>query len=610
LSLFTELKRRNVLRIAGLYLVGAWLSVQVAGTVLPMFDAPAWLPRTIVIVLAIGFIPALIFAWAFELTPEGLKREKDVDRSGAGASHTGKALDRIIMVVLALALGYFAFDKFVLSPQREAEQMSTARKEGRSEALVGSYGDKSIAVLPFVDMSADKDQEYFADGIAEELLNLLAKIPQLRVISRSSAFSFKGQNLDIPEIGKRLNVAHILEGSVRKAGNQVRITAQLIEARSDTHLWSETYDRPLDNIFAVQDEIAVAVVDALKITLLGEAPKVRETDPKAYQLFLEGQYFRYQVSEATLPKAIDLFKQAVEIDPAYAPAWAELSFSYAWYGSIGGMPIDKASALADAAAEKALAADPNYGWAYFARGASRIFNKFDFKAGNEDYRHALQLDPGNAFLIAATGTGARVIGHFDEAIAQYTAALELDPVVPEVHNFLGLVYLYTGRLGEAEQAYRMMLSLSPLISGGHYRVGRVLLRQGNLQGAVTEMQSETSHVYHDTGLAMVQHALGNTAESEAALQDLIENAAGDAAFQIAEVYGYRDQSDKAFEWLEQSLLIRDSGLASILGDPALRDLRTDPRWQPFLEKLGLLEFWLEMPPEYGGPIGRSPSGID
>jgi len=602
LSLFTELKRRNVLRIAGLYLVGAWLSVQVAGTVLPMFDAPAWLPRTIVIVLAIGFIPALIFAWAFELTPEGLKREKDVDRSEAGASHTGKALDRIIMVVLALALGYFAFDKFVLSPQREAEQMSSARKEGRSEALVRSYGEKSIAVMPFVDMSAEKDQAYFADGIAEELLNLLTKIPQLRVISRSSAFSFKGQNLDIPEIGKRLNVAHILEGSVRKAGNQVRITAQLIEARSDTHLWSETYDRPLDNIFAVQDEIAVAVVDALKITLLGEAPKVRETDPKAYQLFLEGQYFRYQISEATLPKAIDLFKQAVEIDPAYAPAWAELSFSYLWYGSIGGMPIDKANALADAAAEKALAADPNYGWAYFARGASRIFNKFDFKAGNEDYWHALQLDPGNAFLIAATGTGARVIGRFDEAIAQYTAALELDPVVPEVRSFLGAVYLYTGRLEEAEQAYRMMLSLSPLISSGHYRVGRVLLGQGNLQGALTEMQSETSHVYHGTGLAMVQHALGNTAESEAALQDLIENAAGDAAFQIAEVYGYRDQSDKAFEWLEQSLLIRDSGLASILGDPALRDLRTDPRWQPFLEKLGLLEFWLEMPPEYGGPV--------
>ena len=602
MSLFTELKRRNVLRIAGLYLVGAWLSVQVAGTVLPMFDAPAWLPRTIVIALAIGFIPALIFAWAFELTPEGLKREKDVDRSEAGASHTGKALDRIIMVVLALALGYFAFDKFVLSPQREAEQMSSARKEGRSEALVESFGDKSIAVLPFVDMSSNKDQEYMSDGIAEELLNLLAKIPELRVISRSSAFSYKGKDIKLAQVAEELNVAHILEGSVRKAGNQVRITAQLIEARSDTHLWSETYDRELDNIFQIQDEIAVAVVDALKITLLGEAPKVRETDPKAYQLFLEGQYFRYQISEATLPKAIDLFKQAVEIDPAYAPAWAELSFSYAWYGSIGGMPIDKASALADAAAEKALAADPNYGWAYFARGASRIFNKFDFKAGNEDYWHALQLDPGNAFLIAATGTGARVIGHFDEAIAQYTAALELDPVVPEVHNFLGLVYLYTGRLEEAEEAYRMMLSLSPLISGGHYRVGRVLLGQGNLQGALTEMQSETSHVYHDTGLAMVQHALGNTAESEAALQDLIENAAGDAAFQIAEVYGYRDQSDKAFEWLEQSLLIRDSGLASILGDPALRNLRTDPRWQPFLEKLGLLEFWLEMPPEYGGPV--------
>ena len=276
MSLLDELKRRNVLRIAGLYLVAAWLAVQVSSTLLPMFDAPVWLSRSIVILLATGFLPALIFAWVFQLTPEGLKRESDVERAGSITPHTGKKLDRVLMMVLALALGYFAFDKFALSPQREAAlqrqkavELDAARKEGRSEALVESYGDKSIAVLPFVDMSPNKDQEYFSDGIAEELLNLLAKISQLRVISRSSAFSFKGKDIEIPEIAKRLNVAHILEGSVRKAGNQVRITVQLIDARSDTHLWSEAYDRPLDDIFAVQDEIAAAVVAQLKLKLRG-----------------------------------------------------------------------------------------------------------------------------------------------------------------------------------------------------------------------------------------------------------------------------------------------------------------------------------------------------
>jgi adenylate cyclase len=283
MSFFAELKRRNVIRVGAAYVVLAWLVIQVAETIFPLFgygDAPA---RIVVVVLAIAFIPALTFAWAFELTPEGLKKESEVDRSQSVTPQTGKKLDRVIMVVLALGLAYFAFDKFVLHPQREAAkdeqfagQVERAKQQGRTEALVESYGDQSIAVLAFDDMSQAGDQEYLSDGIAEELLNLLAKIPELRVISRSSAFSFKGKDLPLTEIAQQLNVAHILEGSVRKAGNRVRITAQLIEARSDTHLWSETYDRELNDIFAIQDEIAVVVVEQLKLTLLGAAPHVQE----------------------------------------------------------------------------------------------------------------------------------------------------------------------------------------------------------------------------------------------------------------------------------------------------------------------------------------------
>ena len=254
MSLFNELKRRNVLRIATAYVVVAWLVIQVAETIFPLFgfdDAPA---RIVVIVLAVGFVPAMIFVWVFELTPEGLKKESEIDRNQSITQHTGKKLNRMILIVLALALTYFAFDKFVLDPSRDQSKVETARQEGRSEALAESYGDKSIAVLPFVNMSSDPDQEYFSDGISEELLNLLSKIPEMRVISRSSAFSYKGKDIDIPTIAAQLNVTHVLEGSVRKSGNQIRITAQLIEARSDTHLWSETYDRSLDDIFALQDE--------------------------------------------------------------------------------------------------------------------------------------------------------------------------------------------------------------------------------------------------------------------------------------------------------------------------------------------------------------------
>ena len=251
MSLFDELKRRNVLRVGTVYVVTSWLLIQVAETIFPLFgldDAPA---RILVIVLGIGIIPALTVAWAFELTPEGLKKEKDVERSRSTTLQTSKKLDLMIMVMLALALAYFALDKFVLSKPREALIAETARQEGRSEALIESYGDKSIAVLPFADLSPQGDQAYFSDGIAEELLNLLAKIPELRVISRSSAFSFRDKDMDIPTIASQLQVAHILEGSVRKAGTRVRITAQLIDARSDTQLWSQTFDRTLDDIFAI-----------------------------------------------------------------------------------------------------------------------------------------------------------------------------------------------------------------------------------------------------------------------------------------------------------------------------------------------------------------------
>jgi len=414
MSLLNELKRRNVIRVATAYAVVAWLIIQVVETIFPVYGLSQDAIRYVISALAIGLIPVLVFAWVFELTPEGLKRDKDVDRSRSVPLKTGKLLDRIIMIALALALGYFAFDKFVLSESREAAIADSARQEGRTDALVGSYGNKSIAVLPFVDMSPNKDQEYMSDGIAEELLNLLAKIPELRVISRSSAFAFKGKEIDIPTVAVQLNVAHILEGSVRKAGNQLRITAQLIEAQSDTHLWSETYDRELVNIFEIQDEIAATVVDELKLAILGKAPTTQKIDEEAYTLVLQARYFWNRRAEGDEQNALEIYQRALDIDPAYAPAWAGLSVAYAVHAGKGRMDREEGLALARAAAEKSLQLDPYLSDAHVRMGQaySRAQDKDAMRA---EYQIALELDPNNPLAIGVTAMDA-LLAPFGPAI--------------------------------------------------------------------------------------------------------------------------------------------------------------------------------------------------
>lgn len=324
MSFLAELQRRNVIRVGAAYLVVAWLFVQVAETVFPLFGFDETPARIVVVVMAISFLPALVVAWAFELTPEGFKRDAKVNHDTEANRRLSRLLDRLIMVFLALGVAYFAFDKFLLTPHRQADELAAAtelaRQEGRSEAIAGAYGDNSIAVLPFINMSSDPEQEYLGDGIAEELLNLLARIPELRVISRSSAFSFKGRNVEIPEIARQLNVAHILEGSVRKSGNRIRITAQLIEAGSDTHLWSEVYDTTLGDIFKIQDEVAEAVVRQLHVTLLGEVPKAQEADPVAYLLVLQARQILLLQQHEEMHQAEALLQQALEIDPDYVDA--------------------------------------------------------------------------------------------------------------------------------------------------------------------------------------------------------------------------------------------------------------------------------------------------
>ncbi len=590
MSFYTELRRRNVFKVALVYSAVAWLLLQVSDTLGPALHLPEWFLSAVAFLLILGFPIAIIFAWAFDLTPDGLKAETEADPAAPIAGTTGEKLNHIVVVALALAMGYFVFDKIVLDSDQDAAQISTAVQGAKQQPAENEPAivDNSIAVLPFVNMSSDEEQEYFSEGLSEELLNLLARIPELKVAARTSSFSFKDKDLEIPEIASRLNVAHVLEGSVRKNGNQIRITAQLIQADDGFHLWSETYDRELDNVFQIQEDIAIAVVEALRITMLGEAPKTRKTDAEAYQLFLEGQYLKRQISVDSLNRAIAAFKQAVEIDPAYAPAWAELADTYMWRGVSDTLSRGEVAALADQAIETAISADPDYAFAYYVRGISWFFTKHKFEKGVDDFQHALELDPDDAFLVAAIGKGALLTGKFDLAISQYQAALAMEPVVPEFYFFLGRAYLIAGRLDEAEASFRKLFALSPS-SGRRFLLWQTLFLKGEFEAALAESDADFSR-------AVIHHALGNTAEADEALAAFVENA---DPYSIALVFGYRGDVDKTVEWLNKALEDSDFFPTFILTEAAFRSIHADDRWPLLLEKLGLLNYWLEMTPDGG-----------
>jgi TolB-like protein len=374
MSFFDELKRRNVFRVGIAYVVVGWLVTQVLEIVLESFGSPPWVMKTTLVLLAAGLPFALIFAWAFEMTPEGIKKEKDVDRSQSITHHTGRKLDFAIIAVLLIALGYFAYDKFVLSP--DALQGAVAPAEtvaADAETATGQADEKSVAVLPFVNMSEDASNEYFSDGISEEILNSLAKVKELKVAGRSSSFAFKGQNQDLRLIGETLGVNHILEGSVRKFGNQVRITAQLIQVDNGFHLWSESYDRELQNVFVIQDEIATAILKELKATLLDEelsAVTVARTDSQAYDLYLLARQRIYERTHLTIRSAAELLDEAIAIDPNYAPAYAQRGIAAMLLSetSYGDVPQAQALAQARLYLDKALELDQNLAEAWAGMG--------------------------------------------------------------------------------------------------------------------------------------------------------------------------------------------------------------------------------------------------
>jgi len=488
LSLLNELKRRNVFRVAIAYIVMAWLVMQVADVILNNIAAPGWVFQVILLLLGIGFVLTLFFAWAFEMTPEGLKREKDVDRNQSITHETGQKLNYTIIAVLVLALGYFAYDKFVLSEGREAALIDATAQAISEQAMTDEVApndiDKSIAVLPFVDMSPDKDQDYMSDGIAEELLNLLARIPELKVTSRSSAFSYKGKDFKINEVGRELNVAHILEGSVRKAGNQVRITAQLIRVDTDTHLWSETYDRQLDDIFAIQDEIAATVVEQLKVTLMGETPHVQETDPDAYTTYLLAQHQLYKRTRESYIEARELFEKAVEQDPNYAPAYAQLAtlwlFESAGYGGAS-VTTEEAISLAEPLIDRALDLDPELADAWAAKGLIMRYGNNESGAISL-FKKALKLNPSHSLAMNWLSLAYRETRRIRDELEILRVGHRLDPLsVPIASNLVRSL----ARFGYDEEADEVLEHLYNVNKGMHgAALSQALLLRGRYAKAV------------------------------------------------------------------------------------------------------------------------------
>jgi TolB-like protein/Tfp pilus assembly protein PilF len=463
-NFFGELKRRNVIRMAGLYLVGAWLVVQVAGTVLPMFGTPEWLPRTIVVLLVIGFVPAVIFSWVFELTPEGLKREEGVAPGQSITPQTGRLMDRTIIAVLVLALGYFAFDKFVLTPRREAALVASAVPND-SKSVINA---KSIAVMPFENRSRDPDNAYFANGIQDEILTRLAKIADLKVISRTSTQHYKSAPENLPEIAKELGVAHILEGSVQKAGDAVRVNVQLIKAADDSHLWADTFDRKLTDIFSVESEVAKAIADQLRVKLTGQEEQVidaKPTDnPQAYDAYLRGLAYTLKIgnTQANSLGAQRYLREAVRLDPKFALAWALLSdVDSRGYVTQALQPTLALREEARQAAETALTLQPNLGEALLAKGNYYYACLKDYDTAVRYFEQARQFLPNSGRIPQSLAYVARRRGEWDLSESYFTEAERLDPRNVYLLSSQAGSYIMLRRFPEALRKLEQILNITP-----------------------------------------------------------------------------------------------------------------------------------------------------
>jgi TolB-like protein/tetratricopeptide (TPR) repeat protein len=482
----------------------------------------------------------------------------------------------IVVAVFILGIGYLLAERFLVS--------KPAAPAGEA------VSDKSVAVLPFADMSEKRDQEYFSDGLAEELIERLGRTPGLKVIARTSSFSFKGKSEDVAAIAAKLKVANILEGSVRRSGDKLRVTTELVRADSAQPVWSETFDREFKDVFAIQDEIASAVVSALKVKLAGTpvaaaaaAAGHGTTNPEAYDAYLLGRQLHDQATEAGFRGAIEAYQKAISLDPGYSDAYASLAMSEIFLGEQTG---DHAlMAQADEAANRAVELDPGLPNGYVARGFLRYGNHFDWAGGESDFKHAMALEPTSSRVLSNYGTLLRDIGRDTEAVAMLRKSTELDPLSSTMWVNLGNELTSTREYPAAYEAYRHALAIQPASPYNKDSLAYLQLLDGKAQEALATAQDISLDFFQLSVVAMAQHTLGHAKDSQQALEKLISTSATEAAYQIAEVYAWRGEKDKAFEWLERAYRQTDGGLSDIKADPMLASLHSDPRFTAMLRKL-------------------------
>jgi TolB-like protein/Tfp pilus assembly protein PilF len=590
-----ELKRRNVLRMAGLYLVTAWLVVQVGATLLPVFDAPAWTMKALVVTLAVAFLPSVALAWVFELTPQGLKRDADVPASQTIAPHTARKLDRAIIVVLLLALGYFAFDKFALSPRRDAALVAETSRVARSTtAKDWAARGNSIAVLPLANASGDENQRFFSDGLSENLIDALSKFEGLRVIGRTSSFRFRDSKEDAHAIGAKLGVAFLLAGSVQRSADVVRIRAEVVRTDDGSALWTKQYDRPYGDLFALQDELTQSIARVLKTRLVpgdgqGQTDRPPSGNLEAYGAYLQGRFNADLGSEQDMRRAIDDMQRATRLDPGYAMAWAALSRNWTTLAALGlsGDGARHAYAEARRAGDIAIALAPGLGDAHVARGWWLENSELDWRGATAEYRRALELAPDVLQTKFSVASMLALQGQLQEAIKLSGEAIEDEPMSPNWWNWYSAYLSAVGRLDDAEAAIRKSIELRPQGSSAWAQLAVIEIQRGDAAAAMKAAEQEPVGVWHEIARAMALQVGRDRRTADAALEKLIADHGDVAAYQIAQVQALRNDADATFQWLQRARETRDPGVGNTLIDPLVMRYKTDPRLAAFCKSVGL-----------------------
>jgi TolB-like protein/Tfp pilus assembly protein PilF len=584
-NFFTELKRRNVYKVAVAYAIVGWLLVQVATQVFPFFEIPNWAVRLIVLAIVIGFPISLVIAWAFEATPEGIKRTEIADAMPATAAQKKHAWIYVVIGCGAISVALFFLGRYTVAPQ-----------SGRPPATAGSLPEKSIAVLPFDNLSEEKGNAYFAEGIQDEVLTRLATVADLKVISRTSTQRFKSVPSDLREIAKQLGVMNILEGSVQKSNDQVRVNVQLINALTDAHLWTDTYDRKLIDIFAVESEIAKTIAETLQAKLTGSEKtamsKKPTANPEAYELYLKGRFFWNKRTADDLRRSIDYFNQAIAKDPNYALAYAGLAQAWKLLPAFNGGAPQDCFPQAESAAKKALAIDDTLSDAHAALASLKGLNGFDYAGAITEYERAIQLNPNDATAHQwfANDTLAN-IGQTEREVVVMKRAVELDPLSLIINSNLGWAYIHAGRLDKAVAQLRKTVEMDGSFYYARYGLALALELKGAIPEAIAEYQKTVSITEDSVPLGMLGRlhaAAGRKDEAQKILQQLrqIREQHYIPAYSLAIVYLGLGDRNEALKWLEEGYRERDGfNIGPIRVDPLLTPLHGDPRFEALAEKI-------------------------